>query len=122
MAEVDERKGEFQRTRLRSASRNSGSEFAEYVERVTRGNDEAAERSRGVRVSDQNDRTQLFLPWIVIVSVAVPVPTAFVAPMVTFVVAAVAGVPLISPVLVFSDRPAGSPVALYVVGEFVAAI
>src|SRR5206468_1151977 len=57
-------------------------------------------------------RAQFFLPRIVIVSVNLPVPAAFVAPTVTLVVPAVAGAPLISPVLLFSIRPAGSAAAL----------
>ena len=46
------------------------------------------------------------------VNVALPVPPALVALMVTLYVPAVVGVPEITPVLVFTDRPAGSPVAL----------
>ena len=49
---------------------------------------------------------------IVKVSVALPVPPALVALMVTVYVPAVVGVPEINPVLVFTDKPAGSPVAL----------
>ena len=49
---------------------------------------------------------------IVNVKVALPVPPALVALMVTLYVPAVVGVPEITPVLVFTDRPAGSPVAL----------
>ena len=45
-------------------------------------------------------------------SVAVPVPPAFVAPMVTEDVPAAVGVPEITPVDVFTERPAGRPVAL----------
>jgi hypothetical protein len=45
-------------------------------------------------------------------SVAVPVPDALIAPMVTFVVAAAVGVPLMTPVEVFTLRPDGNPVAL----------
>jgi hypothetical protein len=48
---------------------------------------------------------------IVKVSVALPVPVELVALMVTLYVPAVVGVPEITPVLVFTDRPAGSPVA-----------
>ncbi len=49
---------------------------------------------------------------IVKVSVWLPVPPALVALIVTLYVPAVVGVPEIKPVLVFTDRPAGSPVAL----------
>ena len=45
---------------------------------------------------------------IVNVSVALPVPPALVALMVTLYVPAVVGVPEITPVFVFTDRPAGS--------------
>ena len=59
---------------------------------------------------------------IVMTSVALPVPPALVALMVTLYVPAVVGVPEINPVLVFTDKPAGSPVALKLVGLFVAVI
>src|SRR5438067_6158728 len=59
---------------------------------------------------------------IVRVSVALPVPPAFVALMVTLYVPAVVGVPEINPVLVFTVKPAGSPVALKLVGLLVAVI
>jgi hypothetical protein len=59
---------------------------------------------------------------IVKVSVAVPVPPALVALMVTVYVPAVVGVPEIMPLLVFTLRPAGSPVALKLVGLLVAVI
>ena len=59
---------------------------------------------------------------IVMTSVALPVPPALVALMVTLDVPAVVGVPEINPVLVFTDKPAGSPVALKLVGLFVAVI
>ena len=59
---------------------------------------------------------------IVKVSVALPVPPALVALMVTLYVPAVVGVPEIKPELVFTDRPAGSPVALKLVGLLVAVI
>jgi hypothetical protein len=49
---------------------------------------------------------------IVRVSVALPVPPALVALMVTVYVPAVVGVPEINPVLVFTVKPAGNPVAL----------
>ena len=45
------------------------------------------------------------------VSVALPVPPALVALMVTLYVPAVVGVPEISPVLVLTVKPAGGPVA-----------
>ena len=56
------------------------------------------------------------------VKVALPVPPALVALMVTVYVPAVVGVPEIKPVLVFTDKPAGNPVALKLVGLFVAVI
>ena len=56
------------------------------------------------------------------VKVALPVPPALVALMVTLYVPAVVGVPEINPVLVFTDRPAGRPVALKLVGLLVAVI
>ena len=56
------------------------------------------------------------------VSVALPVPPALVALMVTVYVPAVVGVPEINPVLVFTVRPAGNPVALKLVGLLVAVI
>ena len=63
---------------------------------------------------------------IVKVSVALPVPPALVALMVTLygLPASVpaAGVPEINPVLVFTVSPAGSPVALKLVGLLVAVI
>jgi hypothetical protein len=49
---------------------------------------------------------------IVKVRVAVPVPPGLVALMVTLYIPAVVGVPEITPVLVFTVRPAGRPVAL----------
>jgi len=49
---------------------------------------------------------------IVKVSVALPVPPALVALMVTVYVPAVVGVPEINPVLVFTVKPAGNGVAL----------
>jgi hypothetical protein len=49
---------------------------------------------------------------IVKVNVALPVPPALVALIVTLYVPAVVGVPEITPVVVFTLRPAGSPVAL----------
>ena len=48
---------------------------------------------------------------IVIVSVAVPVPLPLLALSVTVDVPAVVGVPVIAPVVVFTDNPAGKPVA-----------
>lgn len=56
------------------------------------------------------------------VNVALPVPPELVALIVTLDVPAVVGVPEIKPVLVFTDRPPGSPVALKLVGLFVAVI
>jgi hypothetical protein len=49
---------------------------------------------------------------IVKVNVALPVPPALVALMVTLYVPAVVGVPEIKPVFVFTVKPAGNPVAL----------
>ena len=49
---------------------------------------------------------------IVIVSVADPVPPAFVALIVTLVVPPAVGAPVIAPVLVLTDSPAGRGVAL----------
>jgi hypothetical protein len=49
---------------------------------------------------------------IVITNVALPVPPALVALIVTVYVPTVVGVPEINPVLVFTVKPAGSPVAL----------
>jgi hypothetical protein len=49
---------------------------------------------------------------IVKVSVAEPVPLALLALIVTELAPAVVGVPEITPLLVFTDKPAGSPVAL----------
>jgi hypothetical protein len=59
---------------------------------------------------------------IVMTSVALPVPPALVALIVTLDVPAVVGVPEINPVLVFTDKPPGNPVALKLVGLFVAVI
>ena len=59
---------------------------------------------------------------IVKVNVRLPVPPALVALMVTVYVPAVVGVPEINPVLVLTLKPAGSPVALKLVGLFVAVI
>ena len=56
------------------------------------------------------------------VSVALPVPPALVALIVTVYVPAVVGVPEINPVLVSTVKPAGSPVALKLVGLLVAVI
>ncbi len=49
--------------------------------------------------------------FIVIVNVFVPAPPAFVALSVTLEVPVVVGVPLITPVDVFTLKPAGKPVA-----------
>ena len=59
---------------------------------------------------------------IVKVSVALPVPPALVALIVTPYVPAVVGVPEITPVVVFTVNPPGSPVALKLVGLLVAVI
>ena len=56
------------------------------------------------------------------VSVAFPVPPALVAPRVTLVTPAAVGVPVISPVDVFTLSPAGSGAALKLAGLFVAVI
>ena len=58
----------------------------------------------------------------VITSVAVPVPPALLALIVTLVVPVALGVPLITPVLVLTLNPAGNPVAPNLVGLFVPAI
>jgi 4-hydroxy-3-methylbut-2-en-1-yl diphosphate synthase IspG/GcpE len=59
---------------------------------------------------------------IVIVSVADPVPAELVAEIDPEVVAIVVGVPVICPFDVLTNRPPGNPVALKLVGEFVAMI
>ena len=59
---------------------------------------------------------------IVKVNVALPVPPELVALIVTVYVPAVVGVPEINPVLVSTVKPAGSPVALKLVGLLVAVI
>ena len=56
------------------------------------------------------------------VSVALPVPPALVALIVTVYVPAIVGVPEIKPVLVFTLKPGGKPVAPKLVGLFVAVI
>ena len=56
------------------------------------------------------------------VKVFVPVPPALVALKLMLEVPAVVGVPEIKPVVVLMDKPAGSPVALKLVGEFEAVI
>ena len=48
----------------------------------------------------------------VMVRLAVPVPYALMALNVTVLVPEAVGVPVIAPLLVFTDRPAGKPVAL----------
>ena len=58
----------------------------------------------------------------VITKVAVPVPPALLALTVRLVVPVALGVPLITPVLVFTLNPAGSPVAPKLIGLFVPAI
>ena len=59
---------------------------------------------------------------VVKVSVAVPVPPAFVALSVMFALPAAVGVPEIRPVAVSMESPAGSPVASKLVGLLVAVI
>ena len=59
---------------------------------------------------------------MVIVRVALPVPVALVAEIVTLETAAVVGVPEIRPVAVLTLRPAGRPVAAKDVGVLLAAI
>ena len=54
--------------------------------------------------------------------VAVPVPALLMAPIETLEVPADVGVPVIAPVAVFTERPAGRPVALKLVGELLAVI
>ena len=56
------------------------------------------------------------------VSVAVPVPPGLLALSITENVPAADGVPLINPVETLTVIPAGRPVALKLVGEFVAVI
>ncbi len=58
----------------------------------------------------------------VIVSVVVPVPPGFAAPMVTEEVPVAVGVPVIAPVVVLTESPVGSPVAEKLVGLYVAVI
>ncbi len=58
----------------------------------------------------------------VITKVAVPVPPAFTAPMVTLVVPATVGVPEIAPVVVLRVKPAGKAVEVKLVGVLVAVI
>ena len=59
---------------------------------------------------------------IVKVNVALPVPPELVALIATVYVPTVVGVPEINPVLVSTVKPAGSPVALKLVGLLVAVI
>lgn len=54
------------------------------------------------------------------VSVRFPVPNALIAERPMVLVPAVVGVPEITPVPVFTLRPAGSPVALKLVGDMLA--
>jgi hypothetical protein len=54
------------------------------------------------------------------VSVFVPVPPAFVALNVTVEVPVAVGVPEMTPVLVFTPKPLGNPVAPKLVGELLA--
>ena len=58
----------------------------------------------------------------VITNVAVPVPPALLALIVTLVVPVALGVPLITPVLVFTLSPPGNPVAPKLVGLLLPAI
>ena len=58
------------------------------------------------------DVTTGFAGLIVIVTDPVPVPLIFVAVIVTVVGPAVVGVPLITPVVVLNDKPAGYGVAV----------
>jgi hypothetical protein len=55
-------------------------------------------------------------------SVALPVPLTLAAVIVTLLVPVLVAVPLTSPVAVFTLNPAGKPLALKLVGVFVAAI
>jgi len=57
---------------------------------------------------------------IVNARVELPVPLALVAPKVTDEVPVAVGVPVIFPVDVFTDKPAGNPEALYAVGLLLA--
>ncbi len=59
---------------------------------------------------------------MVSVRLAVPVPMALVAPMVTVLVPLAVGVPVMAPVLVLIDNPPGRPVALKLVGLLLAVI
>jgi hypothetical protein len=63
-----------------------------------------------------------FCGFTVRVKSAIPWPIPLVAEMFTAVVPMAVGVPLISPVLVFTLNPAGNPVALNDVGELLAVI
>ena len=56
------------------------------------------------------------------VSVLVPVPPPLMAEMVTDLVPAAVGVPEMSPLVVFTLRPAGRPVAAKLVGVLLAVI
>ncbi len=56
------------------------------------------------------------------VSVKFPVPEALVAPRVTVLVPLALGVPVIAPVVVLTDNPAGKPLALKLVGLLLAVI
>ena len=59
---------------------------------------------------------------IVTVRMALPVPPALLALIVTLAVPVVVGVPLITPVDVFTLKPAGNPVAAKLVGLLLAVI
>ena len=54
--------------------------------------------------------------------IAFPVPPLLVAPSVTFPLQTAVGVPVIAPVDGLTERPAGKPVALKLVGELLAVI
>ena len=61
--------------------------------------------------------------WLIVkLSVAVPVPPLLVALRATLNVPVTVGVPEINPVPVLTERPSGNPVALKLVGLFVAVI
>jgi hypothetical protein len=59
---------------------------------------------------------------MVSIRVALPVPEALLAPTVTVEVPTAVGLPEISPVVALTDKPAGNPVALKLVGELEAVI
>ena len=55
-------------------------------------------------------------------NVSLPEPAAFVAERDTLEIPATVGVPVIAPVVVLTDNPAGRPDALNVIGELLAVI